>query len=501
MRYLGIVCSYLCSLCFSCSESAAPLPPFQLTDPGGDLEDIPQVLRLELSGLEEVPNQDIWLIQGELSSASQNKVRIYDVPDSVAKRRVPLTSYSQQSRRVFAATELLSRGERYSLIALGYGALGSVRISELEEPVLTRVGHGSVPERGFVTYCEGDGKRREWSAGSELFATEELPLQASLGLAKGVAEAHCVRLFAEPLAGEFFVPPTRIGSQLVSPGLVRVVPQEPEKRVRELVADFECADELALKRSKVCMSIGDSFLRIAVSQSPTLLELEGPVSQGEGKRVRQLFLQTEKGEVQTWGPLLPDTKYLLRVHSFGPSGLTAGTAESADEFSLQTGSPAPRWVLNEVLADPQGAEPQGEWIEVVNAGTAVGSLAEIQLWDSSGGVSLPDVSLEPNEYGLFVRSDFDFAEDQIPAAGALPIVVPSLGQNGLKNSGERVELREAEGRVLSSFPAQAGKAGQSIARISLWSSDDDPTQFVLHPAPGSSPGAPNGPFVALEVDE
>ncbi len=232
-----------------------------------------------------------------------------------------------------------------------------------------------------------------------------------------------------------------------------------------------------------------------------MLELEGPANQENGKVVRQLLVQTGMGEVHIWGPLLPETEYILRVHSLGRSGLTSGIAESTDELSLRTASPAPRWVLNEILADPQGAEPQGEWIEVVNAGTATGSLAGMQLWDSSGGVSLPDVTLEPNEFGLFVRSDFDFAEDRVPAADSFPIIVPSLGQNGLKNSGERVELRDAEGRVLSAFPAQAGKAGQSIARMSLWSSDDDPTQFVLHPAPGSSPGAPNGPHPALDVEQ
>ncbi len=250
MRYLRIICSCLGSLCFSCSESPAPLPPFQLTESGGDLEDVPQVLRLQLSGLENVPNQDIWLIQGELSSTSQNKVRIYEVPDSVVKRRVPLTSYTRGSWRMLAATELLNPGERYSLIALGYGFLGSVRIRELEEPLLTRVGRGSVPKGGFASYCEGDGKRREWSADLQRFAADELPLEASRGLAEGVAEGHCVRLVAEPQAGEFFVPPARIGSYLVEPALVRVDAEEPKKRAESQVTGYECGDEMTLERGE-----------------------------------------------------------------------------------------------------------------------------------------------------------------------------------------------------------------------------------------------------------
>ena len=60
---------------------------------------------------------------------------------------------------------------------------------------------------------------------------------------------------------------------------------------------------------------------------------------------------------------------------------------------LASGAPKARFILNEVLANPLGAEPDSEWIEVVNVGLAAGSLLGLALEDSGGSVLLPDIEL------------------------------------------------------------------------------------------------------------
>jgi hypothetical protein len=149
-------------------------------------------------------------------------------------------------------------------------------------------------------------------------------------------------------------------------------------------------------------------------------------------------------------------------------------------------------VLNEVLANPAGPEPDAEWIELVNDSARVASLSGLWLEDSGGSVPLPNAELAPGEIALLVGEGFQASGLDVPLPDDVRrLVVTSLGARGLSNSGEALLLVGAEG-VLSRFPMLAAPhAGHSIARRTLDAADDDGANFAEQAPPGASPGAPN----------
>jgi hypothetical protein len=78
----------------------------------------------------------------------------------------------------------------------------------------------------------------------------------------------------------------------------------------------------------------------------------------------------------------------------------------------------------------------------------------------------------------------------VPAADAVAVVVPGLGEDGLSNSGEIIRLRAPDGQLLSEVPRAATAAGQSLARRHLLA-PDWAASFGPHAAPGASPGGAN----------
>ncbi len=156
--------------------------------------------------------------------------------------------------------------------------------------------------------------------------------------------------------------------------------------------------------------------------------------------------------------------------------------------------------MNEVLANPNGPEPDAEWIELANDSREPAELSGLFLEDGSGAVALPAVTMAGGAFALLVNEGFSASgSDVTPAPGTALIQVPSLGERGLSNAGERLVLVGREG-VLSSFPAfAASHPGVSWARASLDADDGDPSSFGEQASPGASPGAPNQLAAAGEV--
>jgi hypothetical protein len=151
-------------------------------------------------------------------------------------------------------------------------------------------------------------------------------------------------------------------------------------------------------------------------------------------------------------------------------------------------------VLNEVLANPSGQEPDQEWVEIVNGGSSHFDLAGYILEDSGGEVTLPSAELAPGEHALIVSESYDSASevDVPPGEGTRLVRVPRLAQSGLSNSGEALRLRSPSGEVVSRFPATPPpKPGVSVARRDPSTLDDDLRGFGYHAGPGQSPGEPN----------
>lgn len=171
-----------------------------------------------------------------------------------------------------------------------------------------------------------------------------------------------------------------------------------------------------------------------------------------------------------------------------------GGNETAFSARLTMRPARPHLVLNEVLANPNGADRISEWVEIVNDGSTEVDTGGWSLEDATRGVPLPRVSLPAGAYALVVPDGYDAtsASDVAPAAGTLILRVHELGSGGLSNQGDVLHLRDATGAVVSQFPAlAASKPGVSMARREPSSADDDATAFGPSASPGASPGAPN----------
>jgi hypothetical protein len=196
----------------------------------------------------------------------------------------------------------------------------------------------------------------------------------------------------------------------------------------------------------------------------------------------------------------PEHAFLLApVPPMSAIRLQIATADSAGRVTASvlvatTAAPMAHLVLNEVMANPLGPEPQQEWVEIVNDGLVAADLSGYLLGDLAGETALPAGVLPPGAYALVVNEAFveDDEIDPEPAPGTLLLRVEKLGTNGLNNAGEPIKLRDPDGVVISKLPAlPKPKAGWSLARLTPKSPDGLASSFRLVETP--SPGTQNGP--------
>jgi len=154
--------------------------------------------------------------------------------------------------------------------------------------------------------------------------------------------------------------------------------------------------------------------------------------------------------------------------------------------------------ITEVLANPAGAEPTQEFVEIRNLGDQPVELQGLAIADVKGMDVLPAATLAPGAYALIVASGFDAAspKDIPPRAGVLLVRVDTrIGSDGLSNSGEVVRLLSAHGNVVSSYGAAvdvsaASWSGKSVHRIPETACDQE-ASWTRHPeAPTPGWGAP-----------
>jgi len=171
---------------------------------------------------------------------------------------------------------------------------------------------------------------------------------------------------------------------------------------------------------------------------------------------------------------------------------------SAEHALLLTALDGPMVAITEVLADPMGAEPAQEFVEIANYGAATVDLAGWMIDDNGddNGDLLPDgCAIAPGQAALLVAADYDpaSAEDPAPAAGALIIHLgSSIGTGGLKNdAAETVELYDADGEIVSAYDGRIGDPaeGRSAARVRAEAPDGCPLAFGDAPLDPPDPGA------------
>jgi hypothetical protein len=253
-----------------------------------------------------------------------------------------------------------------------------------------------------------------------------------------------------------------------------VLDPEPWLPVRGPAAPLSCAGE---RLHGACVEALDDRVMVTPLADDQLWLLSGaaPVPARLGERT-----------VLARG-LAPDSEVTLRGAVLSSAGERATLA-----LALRTTEPRPHLIINEVLANPLGAEASGEWIELYNDSERPASLAGLWLEDGSGHVDMPDVELAPGELALLVAEGFaSSAGDVAVPEGVRRIALPSLGSRGLANGGETLTLVGPTG-IVSRFPSlPAAHAGRSQARRSADAPDDLSTSFGEHGGRGASPGAAN----------
>ena len=113
--------------------------------------------------------------------------------------------------------------------------------------------------------------------------------------------------------------------------------------------------------------------------------------------------------------------------------------------SLGRAQTAAHVVISEVMYDPSGTEPDGEWIELFNPTGETVDLAGWILRDNSTSQdALPALILGPGEYSVVAAKLAAFKASYPGFAGNLMSLEQAIG-NGLANGGDRVILKDANG--------------------------------------------------------
>ncbi len=443
--------------------SAAMVVAFE---PPSEPSSVASVVHIHIAS-SSLSSGDALLFQGALSDYYLSKVKHGELPDTLAARQISLVSWRVGPELILAPVAPLAPGP-YSLAAAS-GLLAEFQVSQ-GAPLLARVWPpaGSFGSARFAIYC-GDG--------SSLPSEPSVALEPGEAIAQLTAGVDADRLFAErclrfeltsELRGDaFLVPPVRLGAWAIDPSPFSGLASEP-------ASPLSCAaPEVALGLG--CAAIADDR---AVVRTPSAALLWVVHAAGGA------FVEvTRHGASFAVRGLSPSS----HEHIWGSVHDAAGVALGFDTF-VDTSTARARPVLNEVLANPLGPEPQAEWIEIGNDGSLSLELSSYVLQDGGGSTHLPEARLAPHELALLVRNDFvPGASDPAPAPATRLIHLPTLGKSGLSNSGERLALVDSAGQECSVMPALPTKPGQSLARRYLWSLDGDAKAFAYGaPTPGAS---------------
>ncbi len=473
LRVLAL--SYLVA---SCSSPLPPRPERPPPDagvhveiePSAPLDAAPRVVRLVLG----TPDAgSVALYSGVLGSYHLGRIASGDIPATLTARLVPSRTWTEESsdgsaRTVVAPLQVLEAGDAYTL-ASPAGSLAELHVaSPPRYPVLERVW----PPRGeggrHAVYC-GDVPpgHQDHTVG---LAPGGVPARVRTGAVEG-HDGPCVRLEVQGSLDAVALPPVSAGGAQLDPA--ELVPSAPSE-----VWDPECVRSEA-RVLGACVAVEDTRL---------VVRAEASLWAFRGETLDFLLAHERPGRFVVPG-LLPSTSLLLDA-----TRVTAGGAVHRVSFAVGTRAPLPRLVIDEVLANPIGPEPDQEWVELVNAGTVDVDLSGHTLVDLGGVTELPQRRVRPGERVLVVSSAFDARSrwDVPPARGTPLVVVERLGQGGLGNGGEPLELWSVAGQLVSSFPrAPRPQAGISVARRHPLLLDDDDAAFGLHAEPGASPGAVN----------
>lgn len=148
----------------------------------------------------------------------------------------------------------------------------------------------------------------------------------------------------------------------------------------------------------------------------------------------------------------------------------------------------PTLSITEVRADPIGAEPHQEYIEILNYGDFEIDLFNFEIADNLYGPGdriRKHIRIKPHQRALVVGQKFmptDASETNPDPQTLIIRLDESLGTNGLSNSGETVVIRDNQRRRLSQTPDSIKpKAGLCLQRKGSQPRWGRPSDFVNGP--------------------
>lgn len=472
-----------------------PVVGLELSEQSGEpIDGVPCVPRLVLRGAEVGELEDLWLLEGKVTSATEDKLLRGEVSESIEERRVPLAVWTEADAVHLAPTIVLEPATTYTLFVMGRGSPGVIHTTSDACELWHRWGNSEPTLGASTVYCTVappwllteiqpiDLDDRAGEAESTWVTLEPLgvPARLSNGLLRptdGCIELGYDSEMTSEFDGKFLLPPQSFDDRWFEPtplwatGLGGAGSEVLSERNGE---------EGDAWRGVHVVSAGE-ILEVELAPGLHVLELARADTRGERTRLVRFV---EARAIERLGPVEPGA-YVLESLSISASGQRAQRSSTLD---VEAGTAEP--ILTEVLANPNGPEPDAEWVEIYNPSTVPRSLEGYRLHDSAGMTELPPVLLPAGGFGLVVTTEYKAnpGVDVVPDARAVPIVVEAIGKLGLANSGEEIRLVNAVGEVVSRIPAIAGKEGISVVRRHPLA-PDLPTSFGAHGPPGASPGS------------
>ena len=446
-------------------------------EPDTPLDECESVASFHLmaSGKDDLlPPKDIVFVEGKPSRVSIGKYEEGETTESLAEKLVPVRSYEEKRHVEFRPLGVLALGQTYTVLSRS-GVLGTIVVAPtVERSYLARF--WPPPDSSYrvhqALYCGTKAPKTKDSF--KLFPTEFLGnFSVGIGDSKKFEE-NCVRLIPESKAKGEFLPPNHFDEFSFEP-----TPFINSQELGEILP-AECEFEET--------AFGPGCIKVDSNRAL----LRGP------RTMTFWAIFSSSGahfhSVDADGRLvIPSIRGLKNLEISATVFDLTGRSTDAQTI-IQLPPPAPRPMISEVMSNPLGSEPSEEWVEVMNAGDADAILTNYVLSDGSGSVTLPNLTIAPGAFALLVREDFmgGTSGDIAPENHVAIVRLPQLGKSGLTNSGEALTLTDADGKLVSSFPARAAeRAGVSVARRDLTIFDDDSSGFLAHAPPGASPGAPN----------
>jgi hypothetical protein len=187
--------------------------------------------------------------------------------------------------------------------------------------------------------------------------------------------------------------------------------------------------------------------------------------------------------------LEPDSEHALQLQLRDAAGNL-----TTEQLSLRTTPSLATVAISELRADPLGPEPAQELVELLNYGSRPVQLQGFSLGDRLDALApaiAAEVVLQPTARALLVADGFDPhepSEPQPPAGATLVRVGKALAAGGLRNSGEALYLRDAEGRRISAAPGLPPRTGRCLVRIAADMRTDEEAAFEHSEEAGCTPG-------------